>query len=533
MNAARIVYHMAKADLLERVRRYSYLITLALTLYLSYSIYTGFLGYRLEEYRGVYNSAWLGCEMTLVITAFLSLIGFYVVKNSIQRDRETRVGRILAATPMSRALYIAAKSVSNFAVMASMVLVLCGAAVAMQLARSESAHLEPALLLAPILAFGLTALAVTAALAVLFETLPVLRGGVGNVIWFFLWTALIAMGAGTTDHARPITRWQHYVDFSGIVSITSQIQQVLRVVDPGYKGGAVLGGGGLHTATKTFLFTGLDWTADVILSRVFWLGIAAAAALLASLFFDRFDPAREWHAATKKKSATAAPSNGETALASATTQAPAHAHLTPLRRSAPATRFPHLVAAELRLMLKGRRWWLAVAAALLFAEMVSPLESARGGVLVAAWLWPILLWSQMGCRELRNATSALLFSAPGALQRQLPALWTAGFLLTLATGGGVGIRLLLTGDIPAFGAWVVGAAFIPSLALACGAWSGSSKLFEALYTVWWYIGPADHAPWFNFANLSAVPGHVTLYGVLIAVLIAAALAGRRAKLAYA
>jgi len=31
--------------------------------------------------------------------------------------------------------------------------------------------------------------------------------------------------------------------------------------------------------------------------------------------------------------------------------------------------------------------------------------------------------------------------------------------------------------------WLVGACFIPSLALACGAWSGSSKLFEILYTL--------------------------------------------------
>ena len=38
-----------------------------------------------------------------------------------------------------------------------------------------------------------------------------------------------------------------------------------------------------------------------------------------------------------------------------------------------------------------------------------------------------------------------------------------------------------------------GSIFIPSLALASGVWSGTSKLFEILYLVIWYIGPLNHA----------------------------------------
>jgi hypothetical protein len=34
---------------------------------------------------------------------------------------------------------------------------------------------------------------------VLFETLPVLRGGVGNVVYFFLWTAAIALSVTGFD----------------------------------------------------------------------------------------------------------------------------------------------------------------------------------------------------------------------------------------------------------------------------------------------------------------------------------------------
>jgi hypothetical protein len=47
---------------------------------------------RLDDYRGILNSAWLGSLMALVGGTFLSLVGFYIVKNSILRDQDTRVG---------------------------------------------------------------------------------------------------------------------------------------------------------------------------------------------------------------------------------------------------------------------------------------------------------------------------------------------------------------------------------------------------------------------------------------------------------
>ena len=94
----RVLYHMVKADFLERVRRYSFLLTLAGALWLAYGVIaekvTIVVG---DGYRGVYNSAWIGILMAINCSTFLSLCGFYVVKNSIERDSMTRVGRILAA----------------------------------------------------------------------------------------------------------------------------------------------------------------------------------------------------------------------------------------------------------------------------------------------------------------------------------------------------------------------------------------------------------------------------------------------------
>jgi len=191
----RALYQMVKADFLERVRRYSFLVILAGALWLAYGIAAEKVWVRVGDgYRGVYNSAWIGMLMAICSSTFLSLCGFYVVKNSVERDSTTRVGRILAATPMRKEFYTVAKTVSNFAVLACMVLVLMAAALAMQWVRPEVRPISLWQLWSPFLLITLPAMFVTGSVALLFETLPVLRSGAGNVIYFFVWTFALVAG---------------------------------------------------------------------------------------------------------------------------------------------------------------------------------------------------------------------------------------------------------------------------------------------------------------------------------------------------
>jgi hypothetical protein len=53
------------------------------------------------------------------------------------------------------------------------------------------------------------------------------------------------------------------------------------------------------------------------------------------------------------------------------------------------------------------------------------------------------------------------------------------------------IRLTVDGETTGLLALFSGAFFIPSLALAADVWSGTSKLFEILYMLIWYLGPLN------------------------------------------
>ena len=78
--------------------------------------------------------------------------------------------------------------------------------------------------------------------------------------------------------------------------------------------------------------------------------------------------------------------------------------------------------------------------------------------------------------------------------------------------------------------WAVGALFIPSMALAIGTLSGSSKAFEIGYLALWYIGPIQEVRRFDFMGLepeAAVNEGVPLIFLgATAVLLVIAFAGR-------
>ena len=128
---------------------------------------------------------------------------------------------------------------------------------------------------------------------------------------------------------------------------------------------------------------------------------------------------------------------------------------------------------------------------LIIACFANPSVTTREIVLPLTWIWPILIWSAIGNREVHNNVQQLTFSSASPLWRQLPAQWLAGFIVTLLISIGAILRFTVDGDTVGLLALFSGAIFIPSLALVSGVWSGTSKLFEILYMVIWYLGPMN------------------------------------------
>ena len=488
MSSLRVIAAIARADFLERVRRHSFLLTLLFAVFLGYWAATGRIALQLGEYRGVYTSAWIGALVAITTTCFVSLVGFYVVKSAVDRDRTTGVGQILAATPLSKTAYTLGKFFSNFAVLSATVLVLAICAIFMQLFVGEDPHFDAFALVSPFLLVALPSMALTAGLAVLFETLPLLRGGIGNIAWFFVWSIL---GIGL-----PEISGNHRLDPMGLLVVSDSMRAGARANIPGYKDSfSFTIADSPVKIVHSFHWQGVSWTSSEILMRVVWAGAAILFALIAALVFDRFNPSGAFAPSLggRKKLAKVEVANGPIGIISGAPAARAAVHLTPLDNAMHSNAFFRILIAELRLSLKGLRWWwYAIGAGLLVAQFVTPIQVSRGLLLGGSWIWPVLIWSGMGARETRFGTCGFLFSSPGILSRQLPACWLAGLIAALLTGAGTILRLCVARDLKDLSGVLAGAVFVPTLALALGVVSGSGKFFEGLYTFLWYVGPMNH-----------------------------------------
>ncbi len=527
VRAMRAVLHLTRADLLERVRRYSFLLVLVS------AVFAGFLavpqagaGYRVLQVgtqRGIYDSAWIGLMFGLIAALHLPLAGFYLVKNAVERDRHTGVGEIIATTPIRKPAYVLGKWLSNVAVLVLILGVMTTMAAVMQLVRGEDMTVRLEALVPTVWLMALPVLAIAAALAVLFECTPFLRGGWGNMVFLFLWLLSLAavLGRSIDEETSQVRPGADLYSFSRPLA---SIQQQVLAADPEASVSSALINTG-QDIQSTFVWDRFRWKTGIILERLRWLGLAFLLALAAAIPFDRFDPARS-RLRPERTDLQARPEPALTAGVRVVTGS----KLTPLTAAARRGRFPAVLVAELKLMLKGQSWlWTIGAIGLNVACLLNPSAAVQRYLLAAVWLWPLVIWSQMGARERRFNTGQMVFSAPRPALRQLPATWLAGVIVAVVAGSGAWLRLALTGETVSLPGWFVGALFVPALALALGVWAGSSRAFEAGYLFLWYLGVLEGIPALDYTGASAAGramGMPPVYLALTAGLLALAMIGR-------
>ena len=509
MSTLRVLYQLARADFLERIRRYSFLLMLGLVVWIGYLTASGqFRISVLPDHTGILNSAWIGATMTLTVTSTLAWLGFYLVKGSVSRDYETGVGQIMASTSLNKPLYMVGKWLSNFAVLGIAILIVLLEGIALNLL-ADAAGFNLAALAAPLVIIALPCMGLVAAVAVLFESIGWLRGALGNILYFFGFSTALGgvLAVGTIVMSENAAKY--YIDFSGYQIISDTITRASKAAYPDSFSGISFGISPL-AYPRSFLWEGISWTADILLSRLVFLAVAVGLVMLAALFFDRFNPSR---LLLIKKTKTA--SDAFQAAAASEANPVLNVHLTPLAGARARFRFGALFIAELKLFLKGQRWWwYIVAIGLLIAPLVTELEVTRI-LLLVAWVWLILILSGLGCREKRFDTRQIVFSAPRPIANQMPAAWLSAFVVTAALGSGALIKFILMGETMSVLGWLTGAIFIPSLALFLGTLTGSGKAFEAIHVAWMYLiyqkvsaldflGINPNSPFYIYAPLAFV-----------------------------
>lgn len=276
--------------------------------------------------------------------------------------------------------------------------------------------------------------------------------------------------------------------------------------------GATLG----TTVHRSFIFSGFHWTDSEIAERLLWVLVALCITAIAALFFDRFS-----------KSARSAGLRRPNAVTQRWSAAIAR-YTTPVLDLLFGSDFGAIVLAELRLLIRGLSfWWFVVAAGFWCFQLLADAK-AQSLAIGLAWIWPMLLWSQLGTREHLYDTEQLIYPTLHPIRRQFAAQWLAGIALAFLVAAGALIHYAATGNFVGIEGVAAGAVFVPTLALGCGALSGTTRLFEIVYLVLWYVGPMNRTT-LDFTQGAYAPG----FAIASLALFAIAVAARKLRLQYA
>jgi len=491
MKTARTLFHLMRADFFERVRSYGFLVLLLFTVFATYLFIPDIhaiqvAGLNLGGYRAVYNSAWIGSMTALLMGEFFPLFSFYLLKGSVERDRHTGVGQIMAATPITKLRYMFGKWLSSVAVVGAMILAIIAASILLQLIRAEESRINLWALSSPFLILLFPAMTIIAAAAVLFDSLPALRGGVGNVVFFVVYLLFFL----------PFDPQGNGILYPSIYRACAAAYtgcNLSRQIDVGMPPLA---------GYPSFRYDGADWTMEIVLSRFSLILIGVAITFVSAWFFHRFDPAKSEKNSRENVFSGFAPTPKTGILADKFPLLPRQMHLaalTPAARSRPFRNLTHRFMTELRLSFKGVRWvWFLFALSVLTGLIFASLEIAHLYILPFAFVLLLTIWSNLGIREVRFRTDQIVFSAPRPLTYQLPVTWLAGVFLAFILTSPLTIRFALAGAWSEFGSLLVGILFVPSLAMALGCLSNGSKLFEGGYLFFWYLASVHGVPVFDF-----------------------------------
>lgn len=485
MDGMRRFYAILLADLLERVRSTRFRAAMALAVGLTWACFPAAdAGYMIlginGQYRGAFSSAWVGMVLAM-LSIWVSLLGFYVVRGTISRDLETRVWELLETTPLKRAVYLLAKWSSHMAVFGLLLGAQLLVGLLAQWVRAEDRSIDLAELLKPVLLLSIPSLALSAMFAIWFDLVPWLRRTAGNIAYFVVWLLVLIATVATLNKMDLAAGERSMLgDPRGIIAFNQAIQEQLAPRLGGARLGVCLGCGMRGKQVTT-----VEWTrwriggADVA-GRFAWLGLAIAGVLLCHPFMDR---AAAHARASERRSAALA---GGRSIA----------WLGPLLRPLQCSQFGTIFAAEVQLTLRQRGlwWWLGLAVAGAAQLLASPQVAALA--VIGAWGLSLDVFARCVLREADGGTAPIVFGAAHARRRILLARW---LMLAAVAVASVLPALLRFAVADAAVALAIGALAlsVATWALALGALTRSAHAFELAACILAYLGihgaPVFHA----------------------------------------
>lgn len=432
--------------------------------------------------RGIYSSAWVGLTVAMLGTLVFSLVGFLLIRATLDAERRLGLEGWADATALPGFWYLLGKAGGHFAFLALLVGIVALTAPWIQWIRAEDRTLDVLALFLPSVLLTLPTMFLVAALAVAFDHLPRLRGPAGTLVFVALWSGAAITGlfmAGTQAAALP--------DPLGAASV---LRELLRVAGSAAGPEAVTLGLTPAELPARFPWSGMAWTPGYLLGRLAWL--AAAVVLLAAV--SGRDVRRASPGATRLRQTGRSRVSASRLLS-----------LPPFRGVAQRP-----VGGELRLAWSSVHPALGPVILILSVAGVAAPQLVLPAILLA--LMP--LCSALVVAPYRYGLSPLLSSLPASTRLPWFQVLAMAILTLLFTGPAL-LSLTAQGSSGAVWGLLVFPVVLPILALSLATLSRGPTLFEAVFVTLWYLGPVSGWGWLDYTQSGVALGAVGISLLLL------------------
>jgi hypothetical protein len=503
---------IALTDFRIRFRRVSTGVTLIGLLVLAYTMIpdpsSGMALIAVNKRRALMDSTCIASATAVLATTLLSLVGYYLVSNSLTRDIRARTGGIIAATPVRNAEYITGKFLGNMMYLSAVMGVFMICAMAMQVLRGE-APLEPLVFPATFAATSLTGIVFVSAIALVFESIRWLSSKTGDVVYFFLWVFLVAVTVPQAGDPANVSSLS-MIDISGITVVSHLIAKVAH--NPDISVGLSNFDPTLTPLVLDPFSNWLDFAVMRTLSSIVVLPILGIAVWL----FPRFDPVRVRNAGTQRSwNLLRAPNRWAKPIAS---------RLQGLMTKGPSAPFARAVWMETILSLELYPVTIAGIVITTLVSFLLPWQAVLQAVVPAVFGILVLVLADMPTRDASSGMSALLYTIQPMRERYVQVKFAAAVVVALLFLWAPLLRAVAA-DPGTFVSMLIGCVFTAACATSLGSLSGSSKTFAVCFLLYLYmVVNAKSEPAMDFAgwNGSATAGVRVSYALIATTFVAVA-----------
>lgn len=456
------------SDYLQRTRSYAFLITLCASVAIAYTFVpepnANYSTIRIADHVGYYNAAWFGYVTAIMTSIFLSLFGYYLVNSGIKKDLETKVGHIIASTPISNTTYLLAKALSNFLLLTSIVGIVFIMSIVLFLVYNDGYPFELLQFIKPYVCITLPAMGFISVIAILFEVIFGKYTILQQLGFFVLFSVLMVF--------NPKSDAEFSLDVFGTKIVMHELEQTVRTriqsdENTDLSIGYVLGN--VKKADK-FEFNGIDFPFLFTLSRFLILLIGIGFIFLISPLFHRFNIKDRISPKKPKDTHREHSYKGNEIMLS-------NMPVTSINFGIKA-----LITTEfLILYRKGKKWlWLLNITGMVLLAIL-PIHLSHQLVLPILWFLQVHRISDISTKEFSHTMHEFVFASYKPLRRVLFSQLFAGISVLVGLALPLLFRLLITGNLKEACAVILGGIGVVMLASLLGMLTKGKKLFEVFF----------------------------------------------------